>query len=401
MIADFIVYPVYFITIFVSVFYLVTYFQSKKYFHSNITTRFPFITIIMPAYNEEQVIADSITGLLNIDYPKDKFKVIVVDDGSKDDTYNLAKEFEGGNVFVYTKKNEGKAAAMNFGIDKAEGEFMVTIDADSYMDPDLLKKAIPYFDDPEVGLAVPTLKPHKPKKIIEKIQLMEYVMSSFNRKVLTFIGSMLAAPACTIFRAQVFKKIGKFDVGNLTEDFEIALRAQKHNYKLAHILDSTTHTHVPDTLKKLFRQRLRWDYGTFYNLRKHRQLFSLKYGDLGIFYLPVFVIAIGIGILIYSLFTYDWLTRFIRRFHLLSLTNFDLDLSGLSPWDFVPGARVILGVIVLIFALLLYRYSKKYTNEKRVNLISLTAYFTIFNFGMVIIWIVALFYFILGKKPKW
>ncbi len=401
MIRGYIVYPIYYITFFVSIFYLITYFQTKHKYSSKITKKYPFVSVIIPAYNKEESTENSIKSVLTLDYPKDKLELIFVDDGSKDGTYEIAKKLESESVKVFTKENGGKGSALNFGIRKAKGEFIVTLDADTYMDVDFLKKALSYFEDPEVGLVVPTIQVHGQKNSLEKMQAAEYVMSSFNRKVLTFIGSMVAAPACTIFKADLFKKVGLYDENNLTEDYEISLRAQKHNYKLQHLLDSSVYTHVPKTIKSLYRQRLRWNYGTIASLKRHKELFSLKYGDLGIFYLPVFVLAIGIGILIYSLFSYDWLTRIIRRFHLLSLVDFNFELANISFWDFVPGLRVTFGIFTFLFALLLFYLSKKYTKDRKVTFISMLGYFSIFNFFMVVIWVIAIFYHILRKKPTW
>ncbi len=115
------------------------------------TGKRPMVSIIIPAYNEGLYIANCLKTVLALDYPADKLDIIVVDDGSKDGTYKIAKGFESANanappsLRVFTKKNGGKGAALNYGIARAKGEFIATMDADSYLSPGVVKSDVPFL----------------------------------------------------------------------------------------------------------------------------------------------------------------------------------------------------------------------------------------------------------------
>src|SRR3989338_5000438 len=195
---DLIIYPIYFLGIFISVIYFITYFKYKDELRSKISNKLYDISIVIPAYNKEGVIAQTINSVQGQDYPSDKIQLIVVDDGSSDKTYDIAKSFK--NIEIYKKENGGKASALNYGIKKAGGDLIVILDADTCLSSNLLRKAVSYFNDEDVGIVVPTLKPYKPIKFIEKLQVVEYTISSFIRKLLSLNNSLAAAPACSIFR---------------------------------------------------------------------------------------------------------------------------------------------------------------------------------------------------------
>lgn len=400
---DILIYMVYFVSIFVTVFYYVTYSLEKDKIKSKVAKKnLPFVSVIAPAYNEGEKVILSVESIKKLDYPQNKIEIVIVDDGSTDNTYEVAKSLVGKNIRAFTQKNKGKAAAVNLGIKKCKGELIVVLDADTMMKEDLLRRAVPYFrDDPSVGIVVPTLKPYKPKKLLEKIQLVEYVISAFNRKILSFIDSLPAASACSIFRASLFEKYGGFDEGNLTEDFEIALRTHKHGHRLVHLVDSYAHTYVPNTFKKLYRQRLRWGYGHFYNLKKHRLLFSSKYGDLGMFYLPLMLFTIGMAMLFLFIMAFNLLDKLYNAIHNLFLVDFNLVYTGIDILGTITDLRIVLGLFILGTALYLFRLAKKFTKEKRVNFITLFLFLLVYNFMITLVSVVALGHFMVGKKPRW
>src|SRR3989338_3069018 len=128
-----------FITIYGSVFFILVFITNKdKMFESPIAKSLPPMTIIIPAYNEQDTIAATIQSVLDADYPKKQ--IIVVDDGSKDNTFEVARKFETRGVLVLHQENKGKAAALNNAIKHATGELVTTLDSDSYIAMDSLKK---------------------------------------------------------------------------------------------------------------------------------------------------------------------------------------------------------------------------------------------------------------------
>jgi cellulose synthase/poly-beta-1,6-N-acetylglucosamine synthase-like glycosyltransferase len=401
-----------YIGLFIIFFYLITFFENTCNIKTKKTNKDYFVSFIIPAYNKKYDIGKCIRAILNSDYPHEKMEILVIDDGSTDDTYKIAKRYESAVVRVYTKKNSGKAATMNYGIHKARGEIVCCVDADTFLSRNLIKKAVSYFSNKDVGVVVPTLKPYKPRSLIEKIQLVEYTLSSFSRKLLSFHDSLAAAPACSFFRREIFEKYGGFDEGNLTEDFEMALKAQSKNYKLIHLVDSVAYTDVPNNIKDLARQRVRWCYGASYNFRKYKHLFNTKYGDFGILFFPLIITSVMLSLMLFGLIIYNLFDRIYNLFKVWSLVGynltFNLDLINILQYffsfNFVLGFFIIsLGIIILLFSRYYTRESKDMDikNGSNFSIFDYIIYAFFYSIFLISFWGVSLFYFVFNKKPKW
>ena len=153
-------------TIYISVFWALVYISNIHNFDDPKSKKFPSISILIPAFNEEKTIADAIKSCLRLNYPKRKLRIIVIDDGSRDNTYNIAKSFEKtGIVKVLRKRNGGKASALNFGLKHCKSELIMTLDADSEIHPDSLKTCLGYFSDPKLAILTPSVLIKKPKNV--------------------------------------------------------------------------------------------------------------------------------------------------------------------------------------------------------------------------------------------
>jgi cellulose synthase/poly-beta-1,6-N-acetylglucosamine synthase-like glycosyltransferase len=271
----------------------------------------------MPAYNEENYIVASIRTLLDLEYPKDRLELIVVDDGSTDNTYRVAKAFEGPNVRVLTKENGGKGAALNFGIRQARGELVATMDADSYVTRGTIRELIPYFADKDVMAVTPAVKIRESGSWLKEFQRVEYLMILFSRKLLSFIDSVPVTPGpFSMFRRGVFEKVGYFDEHNLVEDQEIALRIQAANYKIRSSMTADVYTEPPDNMKDLIKQRVRWQRGGIRNYWKYRGMMRPEYGDFGMYFVPLNFAALTaffllLGLLAYSVLTTPYYVQYI------------------------------------------------------------------------------------------
>lgn len=255
----------------------------------------PTVDIIVPCFNESTTILATIYSLLNLDYPKDKLKIIVVDDGSSDDSLKTLEIFkENPQVQIHHKENGGKYTALNFGIENSNADLFGCLDADSFVDKDALKKMIPYFENPKIMAVVPSIKVYEPENILQKIQKVEYDWGILIRKIFTYLDALHVTPGpFTIFRKKIFENIGKYKHAHHTEDLEMALRMQKHNYKIANSHRSFVFTVTPKTMKTLYKQRRRWTYGFLKNSIDYKNMFFKKeYGNLGLFILPFAVISI-------------------------------------------------------------------------------------------------------------
>jgi len=155
------------------------------------------VTIVIPAYNEERSIASTIASALALDYPKERLEIIVVDDGSKDRTYEIAKRYESEQhprIRVLTKPNGGKGTALNLGIKNSASDVVVTMDADTYVDRKTLKKMIGLFDSTRIMCVAPAIGVYNPKGIWQRIQQIEYYLGVFLRKSFASMNAIHITP---------------------------------------------------------------------------------------------------------------------------------------------------------------------------------------------------------------
>ncbi len=396
---------VYTFTIFVSLVYILIYIKNKNKFILPLNEKFPKVTFLIPVYNGEGFIDLTIKSILEINYPLKQIEIIVVDDGSKDKTSEVVKSFK--EVKLIKKSNGGKASAINAGIKYITGEYTVILDADTILEKDILKKCLSYFNNKDVGAVIPTLRPYNPKKIIEKMQVLEYAMSTFVRSLMSTYEALPAAPACTLFKTEVLKKTGGYDEYNLTEDFEMALKLKKMGYNIYNAINASAYTFVPDKLNKLYKQRLRWCFGTAYNLKKHKDIFGFKNGDFGWFFMPIFIISIFIGVLLLLLLVYDLTLNSYNLLRHMALINYNIifDFSNLSFLNIITNLRNILAIVSTILALYLFIQVRKYYNfekkDKNLNFFKYLVFVLIYTPFLLYVWVISLIYFVIGYKPKW
>jgi len=381
-------------------------FKKKPY---KLNKNLPSITIIVPAYNEEKNISKTLRSLLKLRYPKEKLKIIVVDDGSQDKTYEKAKKFEKYGVKVYKKTNEGKATAINYGIKKTKTEFIATLDADSFPERDCLLKMLPYFEDKKVMAVTPAMVVYEPKNFIERLQHAEYLFGVFLRKIFANINSIHVCPGpLSIYRRKFFEKHGLFDEKNLTEDMEMAMRIQKYGYKIETAIDSKVSTISPRNFKGLLRQRLRWYTGYINNCIKHKQLFKIpQYEFLSLILIFAYVsIFVNFGYLCYiSIKNYQLIRDNLR---VLTLTGFDvLDLKNLNKveilefiFNYFSNPLVLLGLFGLSVTLLIFLIVKKETKERKVFLnVLIFIFFYVLFYSLF--WFFVFIKYLTKQKVKW
>ena len=222
----------------------------------------PFFSTIVPAYNEEKSIVGTLTSLVNLDYPNDKKEIVVVNDGSTDGTQELVEKFirdyPTKNITLLNQKNQGKAKAMNNGLNVIKGEFFACLDADSFVHSNALQEMLPYFEDQKIAAVCPLLKVKKPENVLQKVQWTEYIINMFYKLLNSRLNCIHVTPGpFSVYKTETIKKLGGYDENTITEDLEIALRLQKHNYKIKMAYDSIVYTSVPQNFKQIWNQRYR------------------------------------------------------------------------------------------------------------------------------------------------
>ena len=346
-IREFFEYGIAFLTIFITVFFLIIFLENQgRIRHSPKPPRLlPSLTIIIPAYNEEETIAGTIESALNARYAPGSKKVIVVDDGSTDQTLSVARRYAKKGVLVLHQENRGKAAALNNALGKAGTELVATLDSDSYIEKDALLKMVGFFNDAEVGAVTSVMKVWKPRTTLEKLQRMEYLLMVFSRRLLSFIDSVNVTPGpLSIFRKRVFDAIGGYDEGSILEDQEFGMRMQAHNYRIASSMEAVVYTVVPKTFGDLISQRVRWHRGGVRNLLKHHRLISPRYGDFGTLVMPFAILSIAVLFILFFLLSLSILNN---SFTELFRGGFDTFYLGLKPIHLI-SIIIVLGSIAWV-----------------------------------------------------
>jgi len=401
-----------FISVYIQIFFLITFLEKKRYIVHNPESLklkyYPTVTIAVPVYNEEKTIAKTIKSLLALDYPKDKIKIFIVDDGSRDNTWNVIQEFiDNPNIVLIQKENGGKHTAVNLAIDKTEAEFFGCLDSDSMVHPQSLKRILKYFEkDPATMAVAPSIIVYNPKNILQYAQGIEYDMSIYTKKMLGFMGGIHVAPGpFSIFRKRVFDELGKYRKAHNTEDQEIALRMQENGYKIDHCPDAYVYTNAPDSVAKLYRQRLRWIYGFIKNLIDYRRLlFKKKYGTVALFTLPSGLVSIiGVVFLFVNIVgnIFKFIYNKIIQIQTVGWGNF-FSLNYEFDWFFLNTKAVLfLAVILYILVIVSVMIGRKMAEGKSGFSFSFF-YFIIIYSVVAPFWMLrAIYNAIISKESNW
>ena len=249
----------------------------------------PFVSIIVPAYNEEAVVEATLRSLLNSDY--DNFEIIVVDDGSLDRTSEVVRDRFGDEPLVrlFTEANAGKASALNFGLRHAKGDVIVALDADTQFPAHTIRALARRFVDPRIGAVAGNAKVGNRINIVTRWQALEYITSqNMDRRAFASLNCITVVPgAVGAWRRELIDKCGGFSSDTLAEDQDLTLKIRRLGYKIGYEETAIGWTEAPQTLRMLAKQRFRWAYGTLQCLWKHRDaMFRPGYGALGFVAMP-------------------------------------------------------------------------------------------------------------------
>jgi len=394
-------------TLYFSFIYLLIYFFNKKKFLSNppLPKKLPRVSIVVPAYNEEGTIALTLKSLLSLNYPKRLLEIIAVNDGSVDSTRKIMESFKEQGVKVINKENGGKASALNTGIKKSTGEIVVCMDADSVVDKNALRKTLGYFKNPEIAAVASSVKVLKPKNILQKFQFLEYLYNILLRKALSFLDSIFVVPGpFGLYRKSVLEKIGLFESGNLTEDMEITMRIQSKGYKVETSTNAFTYTTSPYDVRKLIKQRIRWYRGFLINSKKYKELYlNPKYGDLGMFTLPAYILLVFILFVLVTSMSYMFASTLFHFFNVRLISGILLTPIEIKNPLLYTSALTVMWftsiTISLIVVYLSFKISKEKIKLKIIPIYVISALF--YGFILAFTWTVCILKELKGEKIKW
>jgi len=401
-----------FISVYIQIFFLVTFFEKRRHIVHNPDNLklkyYPTVTIAVPVYNEEDTIVKTVKSLLALDYPKDKIKIFIVDDGSKDNTWNIVSQFKDNqSIVLLQKENGGKHTAVNLALEKTDSDFFGCLDSDSLVHPQALKRILKYFERDEKTMAIaPSIIVYNPKNILQYAQGIEYDMSIYTKKMLGFMGGIHVAPGpFSIFRKRVFDELGPYKKAHNTEDQEIALRMQENGYKIDHCPDAYVYTNTPDSVAKLYRQRLRWIYGFIKNLIDYRRLlFKKEYGTVAIFTLPSGLVSI-VGVIFLFVNIVGNIIRFIYNkvieIQTIGFSNI-LKFNYKFDWFFLNTKAVLfLSVILYILVVVSVMIGRKMAEGKSRFSFSIF-YFIIIYSVIAPFWMLrAIYNALISKESSW
>lgn len=243
----------------------------------------PPVTIIVPAFNEGPVIQSAIRSLLELDYPG--YEILVVDDGSTDDTHARATGMEGryggATVRVVSKANAGKANALNTGIALARSPFVLCMDGDSRLSRETLRQSVRHFADPRVGAVAGNVKVVNRNNLWTRMQALEYIEGlNMARRAQGFLRVVNIIPGpIGIFRRETLTAVGGYDSDTYAEDADLTLKVLTAGWHIVYEDQAIAYTEAPEGILDLIKQRYRWTRGILQALRKRSHLLAAPRGS--------------------------------------------------------------------------------------------------------------------------
>lgn len=264
----------------------------------------PTFSVVIPAHNEAHTLARAIASIAYARYDKAKLQIIVVDDGSTDDTHAIAERYkkEHGltHMLVLTQANAGKAHALNYGLrEHATGELVMCLDADSFIAPDALLNAARYFRDARVVALASNVKIRLTGTFLNIVQAYEYMVCYQMKRAQTFFNmEYIIGGIGSTFRRSALEAVDFYDTDTITEDIDLTmklLRLGNRHHRVMYGSDVITYTESVLSIRDLMRQRFRWKYGRNQTFLKNTSLFFATHEryskTLTFFYLPYALIS--------------------------------------------------------------------------------------------------------------
>ena len=403
------VYASLFLALYFEVFLLISFFEKRPSARTKtFPGRYPTVAILVPCYNEEETIADTLESLLGLDYPKDKLELVVIDDGSRDKTGEIAKKIAASNqnIKYFYKENGGKYTALNWGLERTSSELVGCLDADSFVARDALLETVKRFEEsPDTMAVVPAMKVNRPRRILELMQSVEYTFGIFYKKMFDNLAAISVLPGpFSLYRREVFQKIGAFRHAHNTEDMEIAFRMHANGLRIVNAHTAHVYTTVPKTVRALVRQRTRWSQGFLQNSRDYAYMyFNKKYGNFGFLVLPFGLAAFLAGLYTAFYVLYNIAEFVVRRALDYWSTGVPLQAPAIERlgWFYLNTDTMIFVVAAVLSMTLVAIWLGARLADIKLSAKSFMAYFALFGF-IAPIWLAkAAWGALLAKESVW
>jgi cellulose synthase/poly-beta-1,6-N-acetylglucosamine synthase-like glycosyltransferase len=285
----------------------------------------PPVSVVIPVYNKVRYVADTINAALGLDY-KNK-EIIVVNDGSTDGSLGVCKKFEGKGLIklINISKNGGKANALNAGIRSANGEYILTMDGDSDITSDSLRRMMGYFEDKTIGAVAGMVRTKGERTLLERFQFLEYFQQAFQRLIQGFFKSVLVLPGpISLFRKSAIKDVGWFDNSTIVEDWDMTMKLHKKGYRIVSDENSFSDTIPPTSIGDWWKQRIRWSRGGIQIAINHKDVLGRSNNKaLTHFMFPIHIMWLFVPALVIPTMIYVMIPSQV------AFTNLFADLSTL------------------------------------------------------------------------
>lgn len=270
---------------------LATTFELRKAYrrgrgHWTLLDEHPWVTLVIPAYNEGPVLANCVRSLLASDY--ERLEIIIVDDGSTDDTADVMAGLVQRHPSVRTisQRNAGKAAALNRGIRASTGDVLFFVDADGIFAPGTVSEMLRGFDHPDVGAVCGDDRPVNLNRVQTRLlAMLSHAGTGLVRRALALVGCLpIISGNIGAFPREVIERVGGFDESTVGEDLELTWRVHRSGYRVAFQPTALVSAESPSTLRTLWRQRVRWARGLLQTTRTHRGMIgNPRHGLFGLY----------------------------------------------------------------------------------------------------------------------
>ncbi|WJZ03488.1 glycosyltransferase [Corynebacterium freiburgense] len=305
----------------------------------------PLVSVIVPGFNEQNVLENCVVSIVNSNYHN--LEVVLIDDGSTDQTPQIMAELEQRfhNVRFFRQENQGKGAALNYGITKARGDILLFVDSDGLFSPDTVTHMLLGFNSRNVGAVCGDDRPVNIDRTLTRLlAIISHVGTGMVRRALTMLHCMpIVSGNVGAFRRDVLEKTGFFNTDTVGEDLELTWRIHKHGYSVNFAPKALVYAESPSTIRGLWKQRVRWARGLLQTTWMHRHMVgNFRYGMFGFYLLFNTITMIVVPIL-----------QVIVPFMILPLVFTSESPLPNGVWETLAWLGLFVSVMLVIYAIML------------------------------------------------
>jgi poly-beta-1,6-N-acetyl-D-glucosamine synthase len=351
---------------------------------------YPLVSILIPCYNEDKVVREALLSVKRLTYPN--YEIIVIDDGSNDVTLDEISSLhshnpgENARIRIVHQENAGKAEALNRGIMEAQGEFILSLDADSSLSPDVIEQSLPLLlNNEKIAAVAGTVKVGNLINPLTKFQALEYISGlNLYKEAQSFLGVVTVIPGPVgLFRKSMVIECGGYKSDTLAEDCELTLRLLIHGYRTVYSPNMVARTEVPDEYADLMGQRYRWSRGVLKAIKVNSEWLFKPWKNIRNFLILMYMLVES-----FIIPTVNFIFSFVS-------INYALVFGVKGLYGYFFGQLILLDLILALFCLIMEK-------DQRISLM-LYALLNRFTYGMSleILRFFALFDEILGLPLSW